>query len=188
MAKSSSKVSTQEKEEILNILKLRFEKNKIRNKDLVWDKIEEKLRENPDKIWSLIQMEKTEGEPDLVKFDSKEKVYIFMDCSPESPKGRRSFCYDKKALDARKQHKPANNAMDLANEMGIEILNEDQYRELQETGEFDLKTSSWILTPDDVRLKGGALFCDRRYGKIFTYHNGADSYYAARGFRGILKV
>ncbi len=188
MAKSSQTVSAGEKEEILIILKSRFEKNKQRHKGLEWDLIEEKLGENPDKIWSLIQMEKTEGEPDLVKFDPKEKVYIFMDCAPESPKGRRSLCYDRKALDARKQHKPANSAMDFANEIGIEILNEDQYRELQETGEFDLKTSSWILTPDDVRSKGGALFCDRRYGKIFTYHNGADSYYAARGFRGILKV
>lgn len=188
MAKSSQTVSAGEKEEILIILKSRFEKNKQRHKGLEWDLIEEKLGENPDKIWSLIQMEKTEGEPDLVKFDTKEKVYIFMDCSPESPKGRRSLCYDRKALDARKQHKPTNSAMDIANEMGIEILNENQYRELQKTGEFDLKTSSWILTPDDVRSKGGALFCDRRYGKVFTYHNGADSYYAARGFRGILKI
>lgn len=181
-------MTTKEKKEILSILKDRFQKNKDRHKNLQWNKIEEKLEKNPNKLQALIQMEKTEGEPDLVKFDSKEKVYIFMDCSAESPKGRRSLCYDRKALNARKQHKPSNSAMDLANEMGIEILNENQYRELQETGEFDLKTSSWILTPDDVRFKGGALFCDRRYGKIFTYHNGADSYYAARGFRGILKV
>lgn len=181
-------MKSKEKEEILSILKSRFEKNKDRHKNLEWSKIQEKLEKNPEKIWTLIQMEKSEGEPELIKFDSKEKVYIFMDCSAESPKGRRSLCYDREALDARKQHKPSNSAMDLANEMGIEILSEKQYRELQKTGEFDLKTSSWILTPDDVRSKGGALFCDRRYGKVFTYHNGADSYYATRGFRGILKV
>lgn len=188
MAKSNQTLTAKGKEDILKILKERFKKNRNRNKDLVWEEIQSKLEKNPNKLQALIQMEKTEGEPDLVKFDSKEKVYIFMDCSAESPKGRRSLCYDRKALNARKQHKPSNSAMDLANEMGIEILNENQYRELQETGEFDLKTSSWILTPDDVRSKGGAIFCDRRYGKVFTYHNGADSYYAARGFRGILKV
>lgn len=188
MAKTSQKLTIQEKEEILGILENRFKKNIRRHKNLEWKKIQEKLEDNPAKLWTLYQMEKTEGEPDLVRYDKKEDVFIFMDCSAESPKGRRSICYDRKALDARKQHKPANSAMDLANEMGIEMLNEEQYHELQELGEFDLKTSSWVLTPEDVRSKGGALFCDRRYGKVFTYHNGADSYYAARGFRGILKV
>lgn len=188
MAKSNKTLTDKGKEDILTILKERFEKNMHRHKDLDWDEIQSKLEKYPEKLWAISEMERTEGEPDVIVFDKESAEFLFVDCSPESPKGRRSICYDREALDARKQHKPANSAMDVANEMGIEILSEEEYRALQELGEFDLKTSSWILTPEDVRKKGGALFCDRRYGKVFTYHNGADSYYAARGFRGILKV
>lgn len=188
MAKSNKTLTDKGKEDILTILKERFKKNMHRHKDLDWDEIQSKLEKKPEKLWAISEMERTEGEPDVVVFDKKSAEFLFVDCSPESPKGRRSICYDREALNARKQHKPANSAMDVANEMGIEILSEEEYRALQELGEFDLKTSSWIMTPEDVREKGGALFCDRRYGKVFTYHNGADSYYAARGFRGILKV
>jgi len=176
------------REELLSILKARFEKNMNRHKGLEWAKVQAKLEANPDKLWSLDKMEETEGEPDVVGFDEKTGEYLFYDCSAESPKGRRSICYDRKALDSRKEHKPADSAMDVAEAIGIEMLTEAQYRELQQLGKFDTKTSSWILTPDAIRALGGALFCDRRYEHIFVYHNGAESYYAARGFRGSLKV
>jgi len=188
MAKSNQTLTAKGKEDILKILKERFEKNRNRHRDLVWKEIQSKLEKNPDKLWSVSEMERTEGEPDVIGFDKNSGQFLFVDCSPESPKGRRSICYDQAALEARKEHKPKNSAMEMAKELGIEILNESEYRELQELGEFDLKTSSWILTPEDIRKKGGAIFCDRRYGKVFTYHNGADSYYAARGFRGKIWV
>lgn len=175
-------------EELLQILKSRFEKNPNRHKGIQWEEVQTKLEKNPEKLWSLNKMEETEGEPDVVGFDSKTGDFIFYDCSAESPKGRRSYCYDREALNARKTHKPSNSVTDVATEIGIEILTEDQYKELQELGEFDLKTSSWIKTPPEIRKLGGAVFCDRRYEKVFTYHNGAESYYASRGFRGILKV
>ena len=184
MAKSNQTLTAKGKEDILKILKERFEKNKNRHKDLVWEEIQIKLEKHPDKLCSISEMERTEGEPDVIGFDKSTGKFLFADCSAESPKGRRSICYDKAALEARKEHKPKNSAMEMAKELGIEILTETEYRELQELSEFDLKTSSWVLTPDDIREKGGAIFCDRRYGKVFTYHNGADSYYAARGFRG----
>ncbi len=152
-----------------------------------WSNVEAKLRANPEKLWSLLQMEKTEGEPDVVSYNKDTNEYTFFDCVAESPKARRSFCYDRKALDSRKEHKPKNSAVDMATEMGIELLTEEQYRQLQEFGNFDTKTSSWIATPDDIRKLGGAVFCDFRYGRVFLYHNGAESYYAARGFRGFLK-
>lgn len=174
--------------EILALLKVRFEKNMNRHPELEWTNIQEKLEANPEKLWSLFEMERTEGEPDVVSFDAQTGQYIFYDCSAESPKGRRSICYDREALESRKQHKPQNSAIDMANDMGIEMLTEEQYRLLQSLGEFDKKTSSWIKTPSDIRELGGAIFCDRRYDKVFLYHNGADSYYAARGFRGSLKV
>lgn len=174
------------REELLRVLKVRFEKNMGRHKGLLWDKVQGKLI--PEKLWSLGEMEKTGGEPDVVGFDKKADEYIFADCSEESPKGRRSVCYDRKALDSRKEHKPKNNALDMAAAMGIELLTEERYRELQKLGEFDTKTSSWVKTPPDVRNLGGALFCDRRYDTVFVYHNGAESYYAARGFRGELRV
>lgn len=184
MAKSNQTLTAKGKEDILKILKERFDKNKNLHKDLVWEEIHINLEKHPDKLWSISEMERTEGEPDVIGFDKSSGRFLFVDCSPESPKGRRSICYDKAALEARKEHKPKNSAMEMAKDLGIEILNETEYRDLQELGEFDLKTSSWVLTPDDIRKKGGAIFCDRRYGKVFTYHNGADSYYAARGFRG----
>ncbi|MBA5629784.1 DUF4256 domain-containing protein [Moheibacter lacus] len=188
MASSKKQLSEKEKTEILQILQTRFEKNEKRHKGLDWNKVKEKLESRPEKIWTLTEMEKTEGEPDVVDFDKNSGEFIFADCSAESPKGRRSICYDRAALDARKEHKPKNSAMDVAKEIGIEMLTESDYRKLQELGEFDLKTSSWVLTPDEIRKKGGAIFCDRRYGTVFMYHNGADSYYAARGFRGKLRV
>src|SRR5690606_1123748 len=188
MAKSNQTLTTKGKEDILKILKERFEKNRNRHRDLVWEEIQSKLEKHPDKLWSVSEMERTEGEPDVIRFDKNSGQFLFVDCSPESPKGRRSICYDQAALEARKEHKPKNSAMEMAKELGIEILNETDYRELQELGEFDLKTSSWVLTPEEIRKKGGAIFCDRRYGKVFTYHNGADSYYAARGFRGKIWV
>jgi hypothetical protein len=175
-------------EELLSILKKRFEKNMNRHKDLDWSDIQKKLEANPDKLWSLDEMEITGGEPDVVGHDKKTGEYIFYDCSPESPKGRRSVCYDNEALESRKEHKPKNSAKGMAAEMGIELLSEEQYRELQKLGNFDTKTSSWVITPADVRELGGALFCDRRYGQVFLYHNGAESYYGARGFRGSLRV
>lgn len=185
---AKKELSQNEREELFNTIKSRFEKNKNRHEGINWKEVQAKLEKNPEKLWILNEMERTEGEPDVVGYDKKTNEFIFYDCSPESPKGRRSFCYDRKALDARKTHKPQNSAMDFATEIGIEILTEEQYRELQKLEEFDLKTSSWVKTPEDIRKFGGAIFCDRRYGKVFTYHNGADSYYAARGFRGILKV
>lgn len=174
--------------DLLKTLKARFEKNMQRHKDLEWAKVQSKLEANAGKLWSLNEMERTGGEPDVIGFDKKTGEYIFYDCSEESPKDRRSYCYDGDALKSRKEHKPKNSAVDAAAEMGIEILTEEQYRELQQLGKFDLKTSSWVKTPSDIRKLGGAVFCDRRYDTVFLYHNGAESYYAARGFRGSLKV
>ncbi|MDF2457501.1 MAG: hypothetical protein K0R51_3494 [Cytophagaceae bacterium] len=184
---TKKELSAKQREELLQLLKVRFEKNKTRHKGIEWDKVEAKLKGSK-KLWSLNAMEQTGGEPDVVGYDKKTGEYIFYDCSAESPKERRSFCYDKKALDSRKENKPKNNVLDAAEEMGIELLTEEQYRELQQLGAFDLKTSSWIQTPADIRKLGGALFCDRRYDTVFLYHNGAESYYAARGFRGSLRV
>jgi len=176
-------------EELLAVLKERFEKNMHRHKDLKWVKVAEKLEEaDPKKLWSLYEMERTEGEPDVVGYDEESDECIFIDCSAESPKGRRSVCYDRKALESRKKHKPENTVIDMANDMGIELLTEEQYRALQELENFDKKTSSWVQTPVDIRERGGAIFCDYRYGHVFTYHNGADSYYSSRGFRGLLQI
>lgn len=185
---NKKKLSPGQREELLKALKARFEKNMNRHKGLAWAKVEARLDANPEKLWSLHEMERTGGEPDVVGHDKKTGEYIFYDCSAESPKGRRSVCYDGEALEARKEFKPENNAMDMAAAMGIELLTEEQYRELQKLGEFDLKTSSWIVTPADIRKLGGALFGDRRYDTVFVYHNGAQSYYAARAFRGSLRV
>lgn len=185
---NAKKLSTDEREELLAALKARFEKHMGRHKGLEWAKVEAKLETNGDKLWSLAEMERTGGEPDVVGFDKKTGEYAFYDCSPESPDGRRSLCYDREALESRKEHKPKNNAMDLAAAMGIEILTEEQYRILQELGKFDTKTSSWLKTPADIRELGGAIFADFRFGRVFVYHNGAESYYAARGFRGWLRV
>jgi len=173
---------------LLSTLKDRFEKNKTRHKDIAWAAIQSKLDANLEKLWSLHEMERTGGEPDVLSYDETTDEYIFFDCSIESPKGRRSFCYDREGLESRKEFKPENNAIDMAADMGIEILSEEQYRTLQQIGKFDLKTSSWVKTPAEVRKHGGALFCDRRYDHVFVYHNGAESYYAARGFRGSLRV
>lgn len=188
MKNNKPQLSSEQQEELIKILKSRFEKNPTRHEKIKWEDVRKKLESNPEKLWTLSEMERTEGEPDIVSYDKKTDEYLFFDCSAESPKGRRSLCYDRKALDSRKENKPANSAIDLANEMGIEILNEEQYRELQSLGNFDLKTSSWVKTPDDIRKLGGAIFCDKRYNTVFLYHNGAESYYAARGFRGVLKV
>jgi hypothetical protein len=182
------KLSASQSETLMGILRTRFEKNANRHKGLKWSDIQAKLEANPEKLWSLDEMEETGGEPDVVGFDKKTGEYIFYDCAPESPKGRRSICYDPQALESRKEHKPKDSAIAMADAMGIEILTEEQYRELQKLGEFDLKTSSWVKTPTEIRKRGGALFCDRRYDTVFLYHNGAESYYAARGFRGCLKV
>jgi hypothetical protein len=176
------------KEELLQTLKARFEKNINRHQDIAWSKVLARLEANPEKLWSLSEMEVTGGEPDVVSFDSKTGEFIFFDCSPESPKERRSLCYDRQALDARKANKPMNSAIDMAEELGIEMLNEEQYHMLQQLGNFDLKTSSWLKTTADVRKLGGAIFGDRRFNRVFIYHNGADSYYGARGFRGSLRV
>jgi hypothetical protein len=179
----------EQREELLSALKARFEKNKDRHKDLEWANVQAKL-DTPaggDKLWSLNEMERTGGEPDVVGYDQKTGEYIFYDCSAESPKGRRSLCYDREALESRKENKPENSAIDMATAMGIELLTEEQYRELQQLGNFDMKTSSWVKTPPGIRKLGGALFCDRRYDTVFVYHNGAESYYAARGFRGSLR-
>lgn len=176
------------KKELLETLKSRFQKNMNRHKGIEWSKVLERLEANPGKLWSLDEMESTGGEPDVVGFDKKTGAYIFFDCAPESPIDRRSLCYDREALNARKEHKPKDSAVDMAAAMGIEILNEEEYRELQKLGNFDTKTSSWIKTPAEIRKLGGAVFCDRRYNTVFLYHNGAESYYAARGFRGALKV
>ena len=181
-------LSSGQREELLKALQARFEKNTNRHKGLEWAKVRAKLEANTEKLWSLSEMERTGGEPDVVGHDKKTAEYVFYDCSAESPKGRRSVCYDREALDSRKEHKPENNAIDMAASMGIEILTEEQYRDLQKLGDFDTKTSSWVKTPSDIRKLGGALFCDRRYDTVFVYHNGAESYYAARGFRGSLKV
>ena len=176
-------------EELLEVLKERFEKNMHRHNDLEWDKVAAKLDEaGSKKLWSLYEMERTEGEPDVVGYDEESDEYIFIDCSAESPKGRRSVCYDRKALESRKKHKPENTVIDMANDMGIELLTEEQYRALQELENVDKKTSSWVQTPVDIRERGGAIFCDYRYGHVFTYHNGADSYYSSRGFRGLLQI
>jgi hypothetical protein len=185
---TKKKLSPEQGEELLKILKERFEKNMNRHKGLEWTKVQAKLDSNPGKLWSLDEMESTGGEPDVVGHDKKTGEYIFYDCSAESPKDRRSVCYDHEALESRKEHKPENSAIEMAAEMGIELLTEQQYRELQQLGNFDMKTSSWIKTPADIRKLGGAIFCDRRYNTVFVYHNGAESYYAARGFRGSLKV
>ena len=196
MTKSNKKeLSKEQQGELLRTLKTRFEKNMSRHKSIDWTKVETKLKANPQKIWSLNEMERTGGEPDVVGYDNlragkagKTDEYIFYDCSAESPGGRRSVCYDREALESRKENKPKNSAMDMAADMGIEILTEEQYRELQKLGKFDTKTSSWLKTPSEIRKLGGAIFGDWRYGNVFVYHNGADSYYAARGFRSLLKV
>jgi len=176
------------KDELLKVLKARFEKNMGRHKGIEWDKVQARLEANPKKMKSLHEMERTGGEPDVVGHDKKTGEYIFYDCSAESPKDRRSLCYDHEALEARKEHKPEDSAINMAADMGIEILTEEQYRELQQLGNFDTKTSSWVKTPPEIRKHGGAIFCDRRYNHVFVYHNGAESYYAARGFRGSLRV
>ncbi len=184
----SKQLSAEAAKELLNVLKKRFEKHMDRHEGMDWAKIQAKLEANPKKLWSLDEMEATEGEPDVIAYDQQKDEYLFCDCSPESPKGRRSLCYDQEAWNSRKEHKPAGSALERAAEMGIELLTEEQYRELQKLGDFDTKTSSWVQTPESIRKRGGAIFCDRRYGTVFMYHNGAESYYAARGFRGILKV
>jgi hypothetical protein len=186
--KTKKQLSPAQREELLTALKARFEKNMKRHKGLDWVNVQAKLEANPEKLWSLNEMESTGGEPDVVGFDKKTGEYAFYDCSAESPKGRRSVCYDREALDARKEHKPKDSAVDMATAMGIELLTEEQYRELQKQGEFDLKSSSWVKTPSEIRKLGGALYCDRRYNHVFLYHNGAESYYAVRGFRGSLRV
>ena len=182
------KLSSEQQEELLKILKARFENNINHHKGLKWAEVQAKLEANTEKLWSLSEMERTGGEPDVVEFNKKTGEYIFYDCSEESPKNRRSLCYDREALESRKEHKPKNDAIDMAADMGVELLSEEQYRELQKVGNFDRKTSSWVKTPSDIRKLGGALFADRRYGTVFVYHNGAESYYAARGFRGSLRV
>ncbi len=185
---NKKELSPEQRDELLSALKTRFETNMKRHKGHEWVQVQAKLEANPEKLWSLNEMERTGGEPDVVGYDKKTDEYLFYDCSAESPKGRRSICYDREALESRKVAKPENSAMDMATAMGIELLTEEQYRELQQLGNFDMKTSSWIKTPADIRKLGGALFCDRRYNTVFVYHNGADSYYAARGFRGSLRV
>ena len=183
-----NKLAPEQREKLLKALKGRFEKNMNRHQGLEWTKIQAKLEANAEKLWSLSEMERTGGEPDVIGHDKKSGEYIFYDCSAESPKGRRSFCYDRAALDSRKENKPKNNAIGMASAMGIELLTEEQYRELQKLGEFDTKTSSWVKTPSAIRELGGALFCDRRFDTVFVYHNGAESYYAGRAFRGSLRV
>jgi hypothetical protein len=184
----AKKLSREQREELLNTLQTRFAQHMNRHKGIAWANVQAKLEAHPESLWSLHEMERTGGEPDVVHHDTTTGEYVFYDCAAESPKGRRSVCYDREALDARKEHKPAQNAMEMAAAMGIELLNEEQYRELQQLGKFDTKTSSWLITPSDVRKLGGALFGDFRYGRVFIYHNGAESYYAARGFRGSLRV
>jgi hypothetical protein len=188
MSNKKKKLSTGERDEIHKILKTRFEKNMGRHKGLEWAKVQARLEANAGKLWSLSEMEETGGEPDVVGHDKKTGEYIFYDCSAESPKGRRSMCYDHEALESRKEHKPENSAVEMATNMGVELLSEEQYRELQQLGHFDAKTSSWVKTPPAIRKLGGAIFCDYRFGTVFVYHNGAESYYAARGFRGSLRV
>lgn len=189
MAKKNKKeLPTKQGEELLSTLKARFEKNMHRHKGIEWAKVLARLKNNAEKLWSLNEMEITDGEPDIVDHDKKTGEYIFFDCSAESPKSRRSICYDHEALASRKEHKPENSAVEMATDMGIELLTEEQYRDLQKLGNFDLKTSSWVKTPADIRKLGGALFCDRRFNTVFVYHNGAESYYAGRAFRGSLRV
>jgi hypothetical protein len=188
LKRNKKELSPEQRKELRGALKARFEKNMNRHKGLEWAKVQAKLDANADTLWSLHEMERTAGEPDVVGHDKKTSEYIFYDCSPESPKGRRSICYDREALESRKENKPKDNAIEMAAAMGIELLTEEQYRELQNLGEFDTKTSSWVKTPPAVRKLGGALFCDRRFDTVFVYHNGAESYYAARGFRGSLKL
>lgn len=185
--KTEKQLSVEQLEELLEILENRFEKNQKRHENILWADIKARLDSHPESMWPLRQMEETGGEPDVVFLDSTEQ-YVFCDCSPESPKGRRSLCYDRAALDSRKEHKPANSALDMAASMGIELLSEPHYRALQELDTFDLKTSSWVKTPDAIRELGGALFCERRYNAVFVFHNGAESYYAARGFRGLFRI
>ena len=185
---SNVTLSKKQGDELLRTLKMRFEKNMNRHKGSAWAEVQATVERNPEKLWSLSEMERTGGEPDVVGQDKKTGEYIFFDCSPESPSARRSLCYDRQALDGRKENKPKDNAMDVAAAMGIDLLTEDQYRALQKFGSFDTKTSSWVKTPSNIRKLGGALFCDRRFNTVFLYHNGAESYYAARGFRGWLKV
>lgn len=198
MGKNNSgkkKLSPEQRDALLKVLKARFEKNMNRHRDVEWTKVQKKLESAPDTIWTLNEMERTGGEPDVVLLGNtsggsladRQHVY-FIDCSAESPAGRRSVCYDRAALESRKEHKPKNSAMDMADAMGVALLTEEQYRNLQKTGEYDSKTSSWVMTPPEIRKRGGALFCDRRYGHVFVYHNGADSYYAVRGFRGLVKL
>ena len=181
-------LSPEQREELLSVVKARFENNMHRHRGLAWANVQAKLEANPEKLWSLHEMERTGGEPDVVGHDPQTGDYLVYDCSAESPKGRRSVCYDREGQESRKEHKPAQNALDLAAAMGIELLTEDQYRELQHLGPFDTKTSSWVQTPAEIRTLGGALFCDRRYGRVFVYHNSAPSYYASRAFRGALRV
>lgn len=188
MKSNAMKLTPEQREQLLRILKDRFEEHMNRHQGVDWTKVQAKLDANAEKLWSLGEMERTGGEPDVVGYDKKKNEYVFYDCSEESPKDRRSLCYDREALDSRKEHKPKNSVTDMAAAMGIELLTEEQYRELQKLGVFDTKTSSWVQTPDEIRELGGALFCDRRYDHVFTYHNGAESYYAARGFRGSLRV
>lgn len=188
MSTYKKELSTEERSALLGTLEARFAKYKHRHAGLEWGEVKAKLEANPEKLWSLHAMESTGGEPDVVGRDEKTGEYLFCDCSAESPKGRRSLCYDDEALESRKTHKPAGSATEMAADMGIELLSEEQYRELQQLGDFDTKTSSWVQTPADIRKLGGALFCDRRFGHVFVYHNGAESYYGARGFRGVLRV
>jgi hypothetical protein len=188
LKRNKKALSPEQREELLRALKARFEKNMNRHKGLEWANVQAKLNANAEKLWSINEMERTGGEPDVVGHDKKTGEYIFYDCSAESPKGRRSVCYDREALESRKENKPADNAMDMATAMGIELLTEEQYRELQKLGNFDTKTSSWVKTPPEIRRLGGAVFCDRRYDTVFLYHNGAESYYAARGCRSSLRV
>ncbi|MER2996362.1 DUF4256 domain-containing protein [Pontibacter populi] len=183
-----NQLSPAQQEELLHTLQTRFEKNMARHKGIEWSSVQARLEANPEKLWSLSEMERTGGEPDVVGYDAGTDKYTFYDCAAESPKGRRSLCYDHQALEERKEHKPENSAVEMATDMGIQLLTEAQYRELQQLGKFDLKTSSWVQTPSEIRKLGGALFCDRRYDTVFLYHNGAQSYYAARAFRGALKV
>jgi hypothetical protein len=185
---TKQELSSEQREKLLAILKARFDKNMRRHKGIKWAEVQSRLEANPAKLWSLNEMETSGGEPDVIAHDKKSGEYLFFDCSPESPKGRVSVCYDRAGLESRKEHRPANTAIDMAAAMGVELLTEDQYRQLQKLGEFDLKTSSWIMTPPDIRKLGGALFCDRRFGHVFTYHNGAQSYYSARAFRASLKI
>lgn len=186
--KEKGTLSAEQHEQLLKTLKARFEKNIHRHRGLDWSMVQARLEAHPDKLWSLGEMERTGGEPDVVGYDSETGEYLFYDCSPESPSGRRSLCYDREARESRKEHKPQSSALEMAAAMGIELLTEEEYRKLQALGEFDTKTSSWVMTPPEIRALGGALFCDRRYNHVFTYHNGAESYYAARGFRGKLRV